>query len=639
MLAAQVIAPGSKLATARGLRAETATSSLGQVLGVAGCDEDDLYAAMDWVLARKDAIENALAARHLANGTLVLYDVSSAAFEGRTCPLGAIGHARDGVKGRLQIVYGLLCSPTGVPVAIEVFEGNTADPKTLTAQIDKLKTRFGLSRIALVGDRGMLTSARIRDELRPAQLDWISALRADQIKALVNDGALQLSLFDEQNLFEITHPDYPGERLVCCHNPALADERARKRDELLAATENELQTIAAATRRQRRPLRGQDKIALRVGKVRNKFKMAKHFDLDITDEAFTFTRNQDSIAAEAALDGIYVLRTSLPEHALHRDDVVLRYKDLADVERFFRTLNTELDVRPIRHRLADRVRAHMFLRMLSYYISWHMKQALAPILFTDNDKPAAAAKRADPVAAAQRSDEALTKAARKRTHDDYPVHSFTSLLADLATICANHIQPTNDLPAFTMLTTPTPLQRRALELLGVSHRHPRSICYRHRIVNKLRWSHGHSRGSCGGRRSNRAHAGLLSAAARRFGARGRPSARPSGYVAGQLPARPRLRGARPAGRARHAARRVGAGVANHHLPRRPADHEDEVRRSRAADRRTTDAHLVGQDRGGARGPVGRTWRRTGVESAARRHRGAPGRRHRRAGDGQSVRTQ
>ena len=471
MLAATVIAPASKLATARGLRADTATSSLGQLLGVSGADEDDLYAAMDWVLARKDTIEDALAARHLANGTLVLYDVSSAAFEGHTCPLGAIGHPRDGVKGRLQIVYGLLCSPAGAPIAIEVFDGNTADPKTLKAQIDKLKTRFGLSNIALVGDRGMLTSARIRDELRPAHMDWISALRADQIRVLVNDAALQLSLFDEQNLFEITHPDYPGERLVCCHNPALADERARKRDELLAATETQLQTIAAATRRQRRPLRGKDTIALRVGKVRNKFKMAKHFHLDITDEAFTFTRNQDSIAAEAALDGIYVLRTSLPTQTLQRDEVVLRYKDLADVERFFRTLNTELDVRPIRHRLADRVRAHMFLRMLSYYIGWHMKHALAPILFTDNDKPAAAAKRADPVAPAQRSDQALSKAARKRTHDDDPVHSFTSLLADLATICANHIQPTNDLAAFTMITTPTPLQRRAFELLGVSHRH------------------------------------------------------------------------------------------------------------------------------------------------------------------------
>jgi Transposase DDE domain len=470
MLVAQVIDPGSKLAFARGLRAETATSSLGQLLGVASCDEDDLYAAMDWVLARKDDIENTLAARHLSNGTLVLYDVSSAAFEGRTCPLGAIGHARDGVKGRLQIVYGLLCSPAGVPIAIEAFEGNTADPKTLTAQIEKLKTRFGLSRVALVGDRGMLTSARIDTELRPAQLDWISAMRAPQIKALVETGAIQLSLFDRQDLLESTHPDYPGERLVCCHNPALAEERARKRTELLAATEQELATIAAATARDKRPVRGKDKIALKVGKVINHYKMAKHFDLDITDDSFSFTRKGDQIAAEAALDGIYVLRTSLPEPTLSRDDVVARYKSLADVERFFRTLNSELDVRPIRHRLADRVRAHVFLRMLSYYIVWHMKAALAPILFIDNDKPAAVAKRANPVATAQRSDQALTKAARKRTNDDYPVHSFTSLLTDLATICANQIQPTDDMPAFTKITNPTALQRRAFDLLDVSHR-------------------------------------------------------------------------------------------------------------------------------------------------------------------------
>jgi Transposase DDE domain len=470
MLVAQVIAPGSKLAFARGLRTQTATSSLGELLGVASCDEDDLYAAMDWALARKDTIENTLAARHLANGTLVLYDVSSAAFEGRCCPLGAIGHARDGVKGRLQIVYGLLCTTAGVPVAIEVFDGNTADPKTLAAQIAKLKERFGLTRVALVGDRGMLTSARITEELRPGGLDWISALRAPQIKALVEADALQLSLFDEQDLVEISSPDYPGERLVCCRNPALADERARKRQDLLAATEKELAAIAAATRRAKRPLRGKDKIALRVGKAINHYKMAKHFTIEITDEAFTFTRNHEAIAAEAALDGIYVLRTSLPDDTLDQHDVVLRYKGLADVERFFRTLNSELDVRPIRHRLADRVRAHMFLRMLSYYLSWHMKQALAPILFHDNDKPAAAAKRANPVGPAQRSDQALTKAARKRTHDGTPVHSFTSLLADLATICANQVQPTDDMPAFTIITTPTPLQHRAFELLGLSHR-------------------------------------------------------------------------------------------------------------------------------------------------------------------------
>src|SRR6195256_6476541 len=468
MLVAQVIGPGSKLATARGLRTQTATSSLGQALGVSGCDEDDLYAAMDWALQRQDAIENALAARHLVNGTLVLYDVSSAAFEGRTCPLGAIGHPRDGEKGRLQIVYGLLCTTAGIPIAIEVFEGNTGDPKTLAAQITKLKNRFGLSRVCLVGDRGMLTNARINDELRPAQLDWISALRAPQIKALVETGAIQLSLVDEQDLFEISPPQFPGERLVCCHNPVLAEQRARKRQELLAATEKELTPIAAATTRERRPLRGRDTIALRVGKVINHYNMAKHFTITIDEDSFTFTRNTAAITAEAALDGIYVLRASLPADTLATNDVVLRYKGLEDVERFFRTLNTELDVRPIRHRLADRVRAHMFLRVLSYYISWHMKQALAPILFVDNDKPAAAA---NPVAAAQRSDQALAKAARKRTTQDTPVHSFTSLLDDLATLCINQIQPAHDMPAFTMTTSPTPLQRRAFELLGVSHRH------------------------------------------------------------------------------------------------------------------------------------------------------------------------
>jgi hypothetical protein len=316
----------------------------------------------------------------------------------------------------------------------------------------------------------MLTSARIKDELRPAQLDWITALRAPQIKALVEQDALQLTLFDEQNLFQIVHPDYPGERLVCCRNPALAAERARKREALLLATETELENIAAATRRARRPLRGQDKIALRVGKVINRHKVAKHFTTEIDEDAFRFTRDQDKIAAEAALDGIYVLRTSLPEPTLGHDDVVLRYKGLEDVERFFRTLNGELDVRPIRHRLADRVRAHVFLRMLSYYLTWHLRQKLAPILFHDDDKPAARAKRTDPVAPAQRSDRALTKASRKHTEDGHPVHSFTSLLQDLATICANRIQPTHDLPSFTMITTPTPLQRRAFELLEVPHR-------------------------------------------------------------------------------------------------------------------------------------------------------------------------
>src|SRR6266700_7540573 len=311
MAVAQVIAPDSKLAIARGLREETATSSLGQVLDVAACDEDDLYAAMDWLAARQDRIEDALAARHLAGGTLVLYDVSSAASGGRTCPLGAIGHPKDGVRGRLQIVYGLLTSKDGIPVAIEVFKGNTGDPKTVAAQVGKLKDRFGLTTVVLVGDRGMLTAARLREDIGPAQLDWITALRDPQVKTLVRDGALQLTLFDTQDLAEITHPDYPGERLVACMNPFLAAERARKRESLLAATEADLAKITAATRRTRQPLRGTDKIALRADRVLRRRKVAKHFTTAITDDSFSYARDQDSITAEAALDGIYVLRTSV----------------------------------------------------------------------------------------------------------------------------------------------------------------------------------------------------------------------------------------------------------------------------------------------------------------------------------------
>ena len=422
---------------------------------------------MDWALARKEAIENTLAARQPSEGTLVLYDVSSAAFEGRTCPLGAIGHPRDGVKGRLQIVYGLLCIDRRDPDRHRGVRGQHRRPQRPGRPDQQAQGPGSGSAGCVWSGSGMLTNARIRDEVRPAQLDWVSALRAPQIKALVEEGALQLSLFDEQDLFADLLPGVSRRAAVCCHNPVLAQQRARKRQELLAATEKELTPIAAATRRERRPLRGKDTIALRVGKLINHYKMAKHFTIEITEDSFTFTRNTEAIAAEAALDGIYVLRTSLPEQTLATDDVVLRYKGLEDVERFFRTLNSELDVRPIRHRLADRVRAHMFLRMLSYYLVWHMKQALAPILFVDNDKPAAAAKRANPVAAAQRSDDALAKAARKRTTENTPVHSFTSLLADLATICANHIQPADDMPAFTTTTTPTPLQRRAFEFLDV----------------------------------------------------------------------------------------------------------------------------------------------------------------------------
>jgi hypothetical protein len=470
MITAAVIDGSSKLATARGLRTETAASSLGQVLGLESCDEDDLYRAMDWLLPRQEAIEDALAARHLAGGTLVLYDVSSAAFEGRTCPLGEIGHARDGVRGRLQIVYGVLTTTEGIPVAVEVFKGSTGDPATLAGQVNKLKERFRLGHVAVVGDRGMITKARIRDDLKPAELDWVTALRGPAIKALISQGAIQPTLFDEADMAEITHPDYPGERLIACYNPFLEADRARKRAELLDATEAELEKIAAATRRARRPLRGKDKIALAAGKVIDKKKVAKHFITEITDDGLTWRRDEQKIAAEAALDGIYVIRTSLPPDALPAAGAVDSYKALENVERVFRGLNSDLLVRPIRHRLEDRVRAHVLIRMLAYYVTWHMQQRLAPMLFKDDDPAAGKAARPSPVAPAQRSPSARAKAATKVTADGGPVHSFQTLLADLATIAANHIQPAGSLPGFTVITTPTPLQRRAFELLGVSCR-------------------------------------------------------------------------------------------------------------------------------------------------------------------------
>ena len=471
MVVAQVIAPDSKLAIARGLRDATAASSLGEILGVGGCDEDDLYAAMDWLAARQERIEDGLAARHLAGATLVLYDVSSAAFEGRTCPLGAIGHPKDGVRGRLQIVYGLLTSKDGIPVTIEVFKGNTGDPMTVAAQVAKVKDRFGITQVVLVGDRGMLTAARLREDVGPAQLGWITALRAPQVKKLVRDGALQLSLFDVADLAEISSPDFPGERLVACMNPFLEAERARKRESLLAATEAGLGKIAAACARARRPLRGRDKIALRADRVLNRRKVAKHFVIDIGDDHLSYARDQDSISAEAALDGIYVLRTSASADDLDSGQVVSSYKALAQVERAFRAFNTDLDIRPIRHRTEDRVRAHVFLRMLSYYLTWHMQARLAPLLFTDDDKPAAQAARPSPVTPAIRSDRALTKAATKHTPDALTVHSFATLLADLATICLNTIAPADPtLPRFRLVTTPTASQREALALLGISHR-------------------------------------------------------------------------------------------------------------------------------------------------------------------------
>jgi hypothetical protein len=469
LLVGRIIDPASKLAAARALSPATAASSLGELLGLGEVDEDELYHALDWLLERQPAIEATLAKRHLTNGTLVLYDVSSSYMEGRCCPLAKRGYSRDGRKGTLQIVYGLLCAPDGCPIAIEVFAGNTADPMTLATQIDKLKQRFNLDHVVLVGDRGMITQARITEDIKSAGLDWISSLRAPAIRELVEGGVLQLSLFDQRDMASITAPDFPGERLVVCRNPDLAAERTRKREDLLTATERDLVPIQAAVARRRDPLRGTAEIALAVGKVINKHKMAKHFDLDITDAAFSFARKTATIAAEAATDGVYVIRTSLPKETFDDAATVRSYKSLAFVERAFRCIKTvDLQVRPVYHRLADRVRAHVFLCMLAYYLEWHMRQRLAPMLFDDTDKQAAEALRASVVAQAQRSPAAVTKQTTGFTEDGLPVHSFRSLLADLATMARNTITTaiTPDYP-FTVVTRPTPIQQKAFDLLEV----------------------------------------------------------------------------------------------------------------------------------------------------------------------------
>jgi hypothetical protein len=470
LIVARVLAPNSKLATARALDAQSATSTLGEMLGLETVEAEDLYQAMDWLEARQAKVEKALAKRHLHDGTLVLYDVSSSYFEGRSCPLAAIGHSRDGKKGSLQIVFGLLCNADGCPVAVEVYAGNTGDPTTLQDQIEKVRTRFGLSRVVFVGDRGLLTSARIREELAPVDgLDWVSALRAEQIRKLAqDDGPLQPSLFDQTDLAEIRHPDFPGERLIACFNPLLAGERARKREDLLQATERELEKVAAATRREKRALRGQDQIGLRVGKVLGRFKMAKHFEITITETSFSYERKQKTIAAEARLDGIYVLRTSVSNKVLGAEDTVRTYKDLAKVERAFRCLKTvDLHVRPIHHRLEPRVRAHVFVCMLAYYVEWHMRQAWAPLLFAEDDPADAAQRRGSPVQPAVRSQSAEDKASRKATPDGETVHRFRGLLDHLATLTRNTIQPAGDLPAFDRLTVPTPLQQKAFDLLDL----------------------------------------------------------------------------------------------------------------------------------------------------------------------------
>ena len=470
MIAARILDPCSKLATARALHPDTLSSSLSNYLGLETSGEDELYRAMDWLLARQPAIEAVLAKRHLAEGGLVLYDLTSTYFEGRHCPLARLGHSRDDKGSKPQIVFGLLANAAGCPVAVEVWEGNTADPKTVPAQVKKLRERFGLQRLVLVGDRGMITSARIREDFaEDSGLSWITALRATSIQKLAQQGALQLSLFDTVDLAEIAHPDYPGERLVVCFNPLLSQERARKREDLLQATEKQLERIAAATRRQKRPLRGKQAIGLAVGRVLGRFQMGKHYQIHMAEDRFGYERKADSIAREKKLDGIYVIRTNVPAASLSTSEVVRSYKQLSGVERAFRSLKTvDLHVRPIHHRLADRVRAHVFLCMLAYYVEWHMRNKLAPLLFDDHDKAAAQAQRDSIVRPAKRSAAAERKALTKQTAEGTPVHSFQSLLADLATLTINRVQPAGTiLPSFDKLAHPTPLQKRAFALLGL----------------------------------------------------------------------------------------------------------------------------------------------------------------------------
>lgn len=465
LVVARVIEPGSKLATRRLLHPDTASCSLGRVLGLERVNVEPLYAALDWLAGAQSRIERRLARKHLSGATLVLYDLTSTWVTGRCCELAAHGYSRDGKRGEAQIVFGLICTAEGCPVTVEVFPGNTADPATVAAQVAKLRERYGIEQVAWVGDRGMLTQARIEQVLRPQGLDWISTLRAPQIRALAEaQGPFQQSLFDERDLLELTSEAFPGERLVVCRNPLLAEERARKREALLAATETELAKLAVATTRTRRPLRGVEAIALRAGKLLGKFKMGKHFDFEITDTGFTWQRKAASIAQEAALDGLYVVRTSLDAESLSAEQTVAAYKSLALVERAFRSLKTmALQVRPIFHWNPERVRAHVFLCMLAYYVQWHLREKLKPLLFDDQDPPPRAVRKAE------RSEAAKAKDRTRQTDEGLPVHSLRTLLADLATltynVCATPINPE---ATFVTTTRPTPLQAKAFELLGVN---------------------------------------------------------------------------------------------------------------------------------------------------------------------------
>src|SRR5213593_2912381 len=461
LIVARLLEPAAKLATARMLDPTTASHSLGEILGLGRVTAKEVYAALDWLGREQPFIEATLARRHLKNGALLLYDVTSTYLEGRCCELAQYGYSRDHRGDRPQIVIGLMCAADGCPVAVEVFEGNTADPLTLSVQIDKLKQRFRLQRVVMVGDRGVLTSARIEQTLRPAGLDWITALRAPAIKQLAAAGGpLQPSLFDHRDMAEITSPDYPGERLVVCKNPLLAEERARKRAELLAATETELA---------RSPLRGAAAIGQAVGAVLGPRHMAKHFQINITEDTFSFAQNPLSIAAEAALDGIYVVRTNLPAAQSDAAATVRAYKSLSGVEHAFRSLKTvDLELGPVFHWTAPRVRAHVLLCMLAYYLQWHMRRSLAPMLFDEPDPAAREAQRTSPVAKARSSPAAQRKAAGKRTDpadgEPLPVHSFHTLLGDLATLTRNVVRLGRD-RLTAILATPTQTQRRALDLL------------------------------------------------------------------------------------------------------------------------------------------------------------------------------
>ena len=460
VVAARLLAPQTKLATTRWWH----TTTLAEEFGVADADEAELYAAMDWLLARQSAIEKKLAARHLEADSLVLYDLSSSYFEGSRCPLARLGYSRDGKKGKLQVNYGLLTDARGCPVAVSVYEGNTADPQTLMPEIDRLRAGFGVKQLVMVGDRGMLSHKAIERLRQEDGVGWITALKSASIRSLLRQGHLQLDLFDERNLFELTHPDYPGERLVACRNPERAKLRAKKRESMLAATEKNLRKVQSSVTAGR--LRGQDDIGVRVGKVVNQYKMAKHFELDIQDGSFAFRRKDQSIGAEAALDGLYIIRTSVSANQMDSAECVRRYKSLAQVERAFRSLKTvDLKVRPIHHRLADRVRAHIFLCMLAYYVEWHMREAWRALMFADDDQQAKLTR--NPVAPARRSAAAELKASTHMLEDGTPAHSFSTLLAELGTIVRNTCRMPNDskAPTFRITTTANPKQRQALERL------------------------------------------------------------------------------------------------------------------------------------------------------------------------------